>query len=266
MSEQSLPEDIYIPYKDYRQHLIKLSENVWYLGYWVGFGEVWARRQMHQWRAAKTPLASRGRHLIRSRDFQERALDAALASLKNCVVLSTTPTYFSQYQAGCLLKSRGFELVNGSCYKHPGYKELSLKNPEHPGIPDRYQHWEHIWYRVIGEPKNIGMPASTPSLNNCGVDAIVGLENLKARDSGEKKGMDGQPRRHYLAVAWLPRETAFPNGWRRFYTGEDYKLGHNFEATGPSKKLLGNVQECPHKWDLEIFKDWMPDFDKYQLA
>jgi hypothetical protein len=253
-------EGLYISYVDQRQNVSKLCEGVWYLGYFVGFGEIWARQQVHQLKARGYAKAQWPRSLVRSQAFQERALDATLADLKDCVILSTTPTYFSQYQNACLLKSRGFQLLEDSCQLHPGYKAATSKERCHPGIPDRHEHYEHVWWKVQGPsgPKNIGSPADSVGLNNCGVDGRAGLAAIKAHDAGERKS--------YLTVGWLPRGTPFPNGWKRFYSAEDYKLGHNFEARGTVRKLLTDVQKCPHNFDLNIFKDWMPDFSKGVLS
>ena len=246
-------EKVYMAYQDQKQSLTPLSKGVWYLGYFVGFGEVWARHKIWTWKKSFIQQAH-WLPIVRSQAFQEKCLDATLADLKNCVILSTTPTCFSQYQNACLLKSRGFQLLDNSCQLHPGYSFQSPKERMHPGIPDRYEHYEHIWWKVQGQPTDIGVPTNVPGLNNCGVDAVVGLNGITAHDSGDRRG--------YMCVGWLPRGTKFPNGWKRFFSGEDYKLGHNFEARGAVMKLLRNVQTCPHKFDLKIFEGWMPDFDK----
>jgi hypothetical protein len=186
---------------------------------------------------------------IRSQAFQEKALDKTLGLLKNCIILSTTPTYFSQYQNACLLKSRGFELLNDSCYLHPYYKVPTTPQRAHPGIPDCQEHYEHIWWKVQGpeRPTEIGCPTDMDvSLNNCGVDGLNGLGAINRHDKHNRK--------HFLAVAWLPRGVAFPDDWKRFYSAEDYKLGHNFEAR------LQNSQKCPHNFDLKILEGWEPDF------
>jgi hypothetical protein len=250
-------EKLYMPYSNQRQSSNKLSKNVWYLGFFQGFGEVWARKQIHTWDKCKYPPNLRTNGLVRSQAFQEKCLDNTLADLKNCVILSTTPTYFSQYQNACLLRSRGFQLMNDSCHLHPGYSYACTKERAHPGIPDFHEHYEHVWWKVQGPegPREIGCPAEkSVGLNNCGVDGLNGLEAIKFHDEHE--------RGHYLAVAWLPRGVPFPEGWKRFYSAEDYKLGHNFELRGPSQRRLMNAQKCPHNFDLKIFEGWMPDFSK----
>jgi hypothetical protein len=253
-------QKVYMPYQKQKQGFQQLSKGVYYMGYFGGFGELWARRQIWSYKRNGYRPSTWGQ-VVRPQEYQEKALDAGLADLKNCVVLSTTPTYYSQYQNACLLKSRGFELVNNSCYLHPGYSQPTSKLAAHPGIPDLYEHYEHIWYKVIGRPTEIGCPASRPSLNNCGVDGVVGLEGIQAHD-----GREG--RKSYLAVAWVARGTAFPDGWKGFYSGEDYKLGHNFEARSGlgSRKHLTNAGPCLHKFDLSELKDWMPDFEKVAVS
>lgn len=253
-------EDMYAPYNNQRIATTQISAGVWYLGHFQGFGEVWARKQLWYWNRNNCLERNRQKGLVRSQAFQEKALDEALKNLKDCLVLSTTPTYFSQYQNACLLKLRGFELLEGSCYLHPDYVTAQPTNCRHPGVrEDGQEHFEHIWYKVIGNPKNTGAPATTTvGLNNCGVDGRWGLEAIQEHDVGS--------RRRYLCVGWLPRGTNFPDGWKCFYSAEDYKLGHNFQARASSKKLLGLVQKCPHNFDLKIFKDWMPDFDVYAHA
>ena len=258
MSEPNL-DDLYIPWHNHKQSTHQISKGVVYLGYFQAFGEVWAKHKVWSWEKAHVPKTAWGKQILRSQTFQERALDSTLEGLKDCVVLSTTPSHFSQYQNACLLKSRGFELLEGSCYKHPNYPKDSTYAKEHPGIPDRYLHWEHVWWKVIGKPKEIGLPGGSGlgpcTVNNCGVDVAVGLAGVEAHDAGERK--------HILAVGYLPRGAVFPKGWKRFYSAEDYKLGHNFEARGAFRKLLSNVQECPHQFDLKIFEGWDPDFEKW---
>jgi hypothetical protein len=258
VSEKEL-EELYVPYTHQKLSTLPLSKAVFYLGFFTGFGEIWAQRHIWGWKRNPTPKAKWPKGTLRSQAFQERALDAALADLKDCVVLSTTPTYFSQYQNACLLKSRGFELVAGSCYLHPGMS-APREGGLHPGTPDGHEHYEHVWWKVQGHPKEIGSPPlnSKPSLANCGVDGVVGLEGLQMHDAGERRG--------YLGVAWMPRGVAFPNGWKRFYSAEDYKLGHNFEAGGLLRRNLSTAQKCPHNFDLKIFEDWKPDFDKGHIS
>jgi len=255
VSDSSELEALYIPWHDHKQSCRPISQAVYYLGAFTLFGSILPRHYIWRIHKANTPKADWNKQIYRSQAFQEKALDAALEGLKDCVVLSTTASHHSQFQAACLLKERGFRLLEGLCYKHPGYPGLSKFEIEHPGVPDRYLHWEHIWWRVIGTPKEIGAPSKNNQLNNCGVDSLCGLEQLKAHDAGPDYDAG---RRNILTVAWLPRGTLFPEGWKRFYSAQDYKLGVNFTS-----KALSNVQKCPHDFDLEIFKDWEPDFEKW---
>jgi hypothetical protein len=261
-------ESLYLLYQGQKQTTTPLSKAVVYLGYFPLFGDMMPRRYVYFWNKLATPPEERRLHgpQFRSRAFQEQALDAALASLKDCVILSTTASYFSQFQNACLLKSRGFELLEGSCYKHPGYSMPSGAFYNHPGIPDGYQHWEHIWFKVQGPdgPKEIGQPVGTPpGLNNCGVDGLVGLDNIKRHDGSTcitaNNPNEYQNRMNYLSVAWLPRGVLFPKGWKRFFSAEDYKLGVNFGTLEGRSK----VQKCPHNFDLKIFDDWEPDFERW---
>lgn len=250
------------------QEVTHFSDGLCYLGYFGGFGPIWAQHKLWSWNKTKTPDAYRGKHLVRSQAFQEQALDMALKRLKDCVVLCSTASYYSQYQSACLLASRGFKLLGGTCYKHPGYPELSTSAQEHPGIPDRYHHWEHIWWKVIGKPRRLGEPLSEIgteaddyngdyeevfTLNNCGIDALVGLDEIRNHENCSRS--------NFLAVGILPRGVLFPKGWKRFFSGEDFKLGVNL---GSSK--LKHVQKCPHVFDLKIFEGWQPDFEKFTPA
>jgi hypothetical protein len=248
-------QSLYMPWHNHKQKTHQISRGVVYLGYFGLFGELTARRQIWRWKKQGLPRATWGKGLFCSQSFQEKALDATLADLKDCVVLSTTPSYYSQFQAGCLLKQRGFQLLEGLCYKHPGYSPVSSYPKEHPGIPDRYLHWEHIWWKVIGQPTEIGLPNKTDpgqrvSVNNCGVDVVMGLEGIKAHDSNARKNI--------LTVAFLPRGVLFPKGWKPFFSAQDYKLGVNFDSDA-----LKNVQKCPHQFDLKIFNGWEPDFENW---
>lgn len=244
-------DKLYAPWMGLPQTTRQISKSVFYVGHFSGFGDVFARNKLAYYERSGIPVEKRGLPIVQSREYQEKALDAALAKLKDCIVLSTTPTYYSQFQSACLLKSRGFKLLEGKCYDHPGYAHLPLKTPEHPGVPDRKLHWEHVWWKVLGEPGEIGLPTECNQLNNCGIDTGAGLEWITAHDIGD--------RCRYLAVAWLPRGILFPKGWKRFYSGLDYKLGANFELISQRSK----VQECPHKFDLGVFKDWEPDLAKW---
>lgn len=266
MTAQNELEALYIPYHGQHQYTHQISKGAWYLGEFSGFGDVFAKHWMWRNPAAGKPAAP----LFRSQAFQEKALDAALAAnkLQNTLVFSTTPTYYSQFQSACPLRSRGFELLQGKCYAHPNYGDKSSYNPEHPGIPDRYQHWEHIWWKINGKPpKVLGAPTDVNKLNNCGVDSVTGLDSIHAHDSGGcdcdyDDDCDHQgDRKDYLAVAWLKRGTAFPAGWQRFYSAEDYKLGVNFNFV--EKQRGSKVQICPHDFDLKIFEGWGPDFKKW---
>lgn len=255
LSENFDINDLYIPWHNHLQSLTQPSKGVHYLGYFGGFGEVYAKHRIWAWKQQSVPVAQWGHNIIRSLDFQERAIDATLAKLENCVVLSTTPTYFSQYQSACVLKSKGFELLEGRCYRHPNYDKKSTYAVEHPGVPDCYLHWEHIWWKVIGKPTEIGAPANYDQLNNCGVDSGTGAAYVKDHDEGWRK--------QFLAVAWLPRGEPFPQGWKRFFSAQDYKLGVNFDLI---EKRGSKVQECPHNFDIKIFDGWEPDFAKWTPA
>jgi len=250
----------FMPYHNQKQVCTSISKGVYYLGHFQCFGEILPRHRLWAWNKSSPPARSTNpaplQPTFRSQDFQERSLDRTLEDLKDCVVLSTTPSYFSQFQNACLLKSRGFQLLEGKCYRHPGYKDISSYNPEHPGCKDRYLHWEHIWWKVIGEPKEIGLPTLLNQMNNCGVDSTYGLEGIQKHD--------GNDRRLYLTVAWLPRGQIFPKGWKRFYSAQDYKLGVNFDLI--SGVFKSKVQICDHDFDLKIFENWEPDFDKWSPA
>ena len=256
MSEFNL-DDLYMPWHNHKQATHQISKGVVYLGYFGIFGELYAKSQIWRWKKQGLAQALWSKGLFLSQTFREKALDTTLEGLKDCVVLSTTPSYYSQFQAACLLKQRGFQLLEGLCYKHPGYSPVSSYPKEHPGIPDRYLHWEHIWWKVIGEPKEIGLPNGTDaqrtSVNNCGVDVAVGLEGIKAHDAYARKNI--------LTVAFLPRGVLFPKGWKRFFSATDYKLGVNFGSSA-----LTNVQKCPHQFDLKIFEGWNPDFEEWTPA
>ena len=257
-------EALYMPYLNHQQPSHRISEGVWYLGYWQGFGELFSRHRLWCWKAAR--FSSPPPPTLKSQIWQEKALDAALASkkLQDKVLFSTTPSYFSQFQSACLLKGRGFELLQGLCYKHPGYVTKS-PGSEHPGILDRYEHWEHIWWKINGKaPNTIGRPTAPNQLQNCGIDSLEGLGSIALHDGRRKSSKDDdvdfRDRQKFLAVAWLPRCTPFPKGWRTFFAAKDYKLGVNFSriANEGSK-----VQKCPHNFDLRIFDGWEPDFETW---
>jgi hypothetical protein len=269
-------DELYMPYHNHQQTSEEISEGVWYLGCWRGFGSLFPKHKLWCWKLNN--IKPETMRLFRSQAWQEKALDAALASakLRNKVIFSTTPTYYSQFQSACLLKSRGFELLCNSCYKHPEYSELSDCNPEHPGIPDRYLHWEHIWWKVNGEaPAEIGSPPRRwRCLHNCGVDSLSGIEDLEMHDGRREPERDAYGefledtvdllhRKRYLAVAWLPRGTPFPKGWRRFFSAKDYKLGVNFDLIAQQGS---KVQKCNHNFDLKIFEGWEPNFAKWNPA
>lgn len=256
MSTKDELEALYIPWKNHKLNYKQISEGVYYVGYFSGFGPILAKHRLWYWKKNATPASARGTQLFASQTYQEKALRAALDGLNNCVVISTTPTYFSQYLNACLLKREGFQLLEDRCYRHPGYPAKSAQATEHPGIPDKGQHWEHIWWKVLGQPTKIGLPkyaGAGINLNNCGVDTCNSLIHMAEHDRSERK--------NYLTVAWLPRETPWPKGWNGFFTAEDYKLGHNFDnITG----LLGRKAPlCEHVFDLKIFENWEPDFEKW---
>lgn len=271
LSETESLEQFYMPWHNHKLSYNNISKGVVYLGHWAGFGPIYPKHALWAWKRSNVNWQNLPASILatrRSLVFQEKCLDATLRDLKDCLILSTTPTYFSQFQNACLLRSRGFKLLEDSCYRHPGYPEPSNYSVEHPGISkDRHWHWEHIWWKLQGPdgPKDIGRPEglNKPSMNNCGVDAVVGLEQIQQHDSGKievASTLSPVERKNYLAVGWLPRGTAFPKGWKRFFSADDYKLGHNFGT------LKANVGTCPHNFDLKIFEGWEPDFEKWSPA
>lgn len=259
-TEEEVLREIYLPDNPLlRQSVRQLSKNAYYIGGWSGFGALYARKHLWQWKQAhnctKGSFAyTGGTGLFRSQEQQEKALDETIAGLKNCVLISTTPTYFAQYQNACLLHSRGFKLVGGKCYKNPSYPRLGDRGGMHPGAADNYMHWEHIWLKVLGEPKELGAPLSNATLTftNCGIDGANGIDEINARQ--------GSFRRNYLCIGWLKRGTLFPKGWKRFYSAADYKLGVNFDAVAA---LGSTVQDCAHNFDAKQFEKWQPDFSKW---
>src|SRR5437899_4391409 len=89
------------------------------------------------------------------------------------LILATTPTYISQYAGGCFLREAGFRLVSSSCYMNFNYSNAQafqtyMGYDTHPGCPDGYGHWIHVWYKPVGPIKNLGVPHSQGTLNCCG--------------------------------------------------------------------------------------------------
>src|SRR6266852_9316069 len=107
MTTSSELEQLFMPWHNHQQTHALISPAVHYLGHFMGFGDMLPRFNVHGWRKqGLTDPKQWSQHVYRSQDFQEKALDAALATLKDCVVLSTTATQYSQFQSACLLKSR----------------------------------------------------------------------------------------------------------------------------------------------------------------
>jgi hypothetical protein len=187
-----------------------------------------------------------------TQEMIESALDKVLDGLKG-LVIATTPSWLAQYRQACLLKARGFELLNGMCYPNCNYPVAKYTNREdvqgcHPGNPDGYSHWIHIWIKDLGGVENcgelLGVKGATDlqkssyawSLNCCGALYQYGTAVR-----------EGHPK-NKLAIAQCRRGVRMAEGWKRFASYADYKFGHNFELVGG--------RPCPHKFDLSEFDGW----------
>lgn len=191
------------------------------------------------------------------------AITEKLAKIGKGLVLATTPTTPGYADHGALLKSLGFRLVAGKCYRNAGYRGSGYDSPS-SSLPkgfmpanDYYNHWIHLWALDLGGVEELGEPI-IPT-NQLGVDSLGKKFDYRARMSfpsccgvrwrvGSFKEIP-EASTNYLQVAILPASEMFPKGWKRFAKYKDYKVGINW--THPS---MTTVQDCPHNFDIKLFE------------